>query len=58
MEGGGKVKKSRLRKKPYVKKQEDIISPDNNTSTRGNSGEATAEATTSEGIGDDEEENQ
>ena len=50
--GGGKVNKTRPRKKPYVKKQKDIISPDNNTSTPGNSGEVT----TSEGIGDDDEE--
>ena len=45
MEGGGKVKKSRARTKPYVKNQ-NIISPDNNTTTAGNTGEVTIETTT------------
>ena len=48
MEGGGKVKKSRPRKKPYVKKQKDITSPDTNTDTPGNAGEVAVETTTEE----------
>ena len=58
MEGGGKVKKSRPRKKPHVKKQKGITSPDTNTSTPGNSGEVSVEATTSgEKATEEEEEN-
>ena len=45
MEGGGKVKKSRARTKPYIKNQ-NIIPPDNNTITPGNNGEVTIEAST------------
>ena len=56
MEGGGKVKKTTPRKKPYVKKQKGITSPDTNTSSPGNSGEVTAE-TSDEKATDEEEEN-
>ena len=52
MEGGGKVKKARPRKKPYVKKQKDIISPIDNTITPGNSGEVTAGAATDDMSGE------
>ena len=45
MEGGGKVKKSRARTKPYIKNQ-NITPPDNNTITSGNNGELTIEAST------------
>ena len=45
MEGGGKVKKSRARTKPYIKNQ-NITPPANNTITPGNSGEVTIEAST------------
>ena len=42
MECGGKVKKSKARTKPYVKKQKEvIIPPDINTSTSENNGEST-----------------
>ena len=44
----GKVKKTRSKKKPYDKKQNDIISPASNTITPGNSGEVTGGTTTSE----------
>ena len=43
MEGGGKVKKTRARTKPYVK---NIIPPDTNTTTAENTGKVTIEATT------------
>ena len=49
MEGGGKVKKSRTRAKPYVKNSTNtIISPsgEGNTITPGNNGEVTIEAST------------
>ena len=55
MEGGGKIKKTRPRKKPYARKQKDIISPDNNTSTPGNISEVTARATTSDEKANEEE---
>ena len=54
MEGGGKVKKTRPRKKPYVKKQKGITSPDTNTSIPGNSGEVTVVTTTSDEKGTEE----
>ena len=57
MEGGGKIKKTRPRKKPYARKQKDIISPDNNTSTPGNISEVIAGATTSDEKANEEEEN-
>ena len=47
MEGGGKVKKSRARTKPYVKNSTNvIISPTVSTSTPGNIGEVAIETTT------------
>ena len=53
MEGGGKVKKSRGRAKPYVKNSTNvIISPDNNTTTPGNIGEVTIETTTTGNAGE------
>ena len=42
MEGGGKVKKTRARTKPYVK---NIIPPDTNTTTAENTGKVTIETT-------------
>ena len=53
MEGGGKVKKSRARTKPYVKNSTNvIISPDNNTTTPGNIGEVAIETTTTGNAGE------
>ena len=47
MEGGGKVKKSRARTKPYVKNSTNvIISPTVSTITPGNIGEVAIETTT------------
>ena len=56
MEGGGKVKKSRTRTKPYVKNQ-NIIPPDNNTTTPGNIFEVAIETTGNAGEATTSDEN-
>ena len=56
MEGGGKVKKSRRRTKPYVKNQ-NIIPPDNSTTTPGNIGEVAIETTGNAGEATTSDEN-
>ena len=55
MEGGGKVKKSRARTKPYVKNSTNVIisaDGESNTITPGNIGEVTIETTTTGNAGE------